>query len=60
MMPTVYVIRCNDETERIVDAVAYDTAHGAAAVAAAINAKGYNEVCGPHAVYPLRLIKEGD
>ena len=59
-MTAVYIIRCNDETEHIVDAVAYDTAHGAAAMAAEINANGYNEVCGPHAVYPLRLIKEGD
>ena len=59
-MATVYVIKCNDATEFIVDAVAYDSLLLAEKVQAEIDGNGYNSVCGPHAVYPLRLRTEGD
>ena len=57
---TVFIIRCNDATEFIVDAVAYETLERAEAVRLEIDTDGFNTLCGPHAVYPLRVVKEDD
>ncbi len=55
MSSTVYIVRCNDATEFIVDAVAYDTLDQAERYRDAMDASQFNAVCGPHGVYPLTL-----
>ena len=59
-MANVYVIKCNDPTQFIVDGVAYDTLEKAEQWRDAMDASGFNSVCGPHAVYPLSLRTEDD
>ncbi len=58
-MSTVYIVRCNDETEFIVDALAYESLETATVMAEIWDADG-DMSCSPHGVYPLRVIKEDD
>jgi hypothetical protein len=60
MSSAVYIIRCNDATEFIVDMVAYDSSSHAERVRDEMDASGFNTACGPHGIYTLRLIKESD
>ncbi len=60
MNHVVYIVRCNDKTEFIVDAVAYEDVERADEMAAEYDAGYMRGTCGPHGVYPLRVIKEDD
>ena len=59
-MSSVYVIKCNDVTEFIVDGAAYDSLLLAEKVKDEMDASGFNSVCGPHGVFPLSLRTEDD
>ncbi len=59
-MITVFIVRCNSDTEYIVDSVAYESLEQATVMAEEYDDDILVDVCGPHSVFPLRLIKESD